>query len=195
LGWRADHKAVDFFDVKSDVCHLLADQSVQFVAAIHPALHPGRSARIDIAGKPVGWIGELHPQWRQEWGFPLAPVVFEIELDTVLSRPVTQSKSIPRLHPVERDLAIVVNESVTHEALMSCITTAASQQLISHAVLFDVYRPSKPDAAVNAGEKSMAVRLFLQSNDEHTLTETQIESVIETVVAQLTSKLSARLRK
>ncbi len=195
LGWRADHKAVDFFDVKSDVCHLLADQSVQFVSATHPALHPGRSARIDIEGKPVGWIGELHPQWRQEWGFPLAPVVFEIELDTVLSHPVPQSKSIPRLHPVERDLAIVVNESVTHEALMSCITTAASHQLISHTVLFDVYRPSKPDAAVNAGEKSMAVRLFLQSNDEHTLTETQIESVIETVVAQLTSKLSARLRK
>jgi phenylalanyl-tRNA synthetase beta chain len=195
LGWRADHKAVDFFDVKSDVCHLLADQSVQFVSATHPALHPGRSARIDIAGRPVGWIGELHPQWRQEWGFPLAPVVFEIELDTVLSRPVPQSKSIPRLHPVERDLAIVVNESVTHEALMACITTATTHQLISHAVLFDVYRPSKPDAAVNAGEKSMAVRLFLQSNDDHTLTETQIESVIETVVAQLTSKLSARLRK
>ena len=104
LGWRADHKAVDFFDVKSDVCHLLADQSVQFVSATHPALHPGRSARIDIAGKPVGWIGELHPQWRQEWGFPLAPVVFEIELDTVLSRPVPQSKSIPRLHPVELSL-------------------------------------------------------------------------------------------
>ena len=195
LGWRSDHKAVDFFDVKSDVSHLLADLSVQFVSATHPALHPGRSARIDIAGKSVGWIGELHPQWRQEWGFPQAPVVFEIELDAVLARPVPQSKAIPRLHPVERDLAIVVNESVTHAALMSCITTSATNHLISHAVLFDVYRPSKPDAAVNAGEKSMAVRLFLQSNDEHTLTETQIDSVIETVVAQLTSKLSARLRK
>ncbi len=194
LGWKSQDKTVDFFNIKSDVCHLLTGQSVQFIAASHPALHPGRSARVDIEGKTVGWIGELHPKWRQEWGFPHAPVVFEIELDAVLWHPVPKSKVIPRLHPVERDLALVVKESVTHEALMNCISSAPTQQLLRDAVLFDIYRPSKPDTGVNADEKSMAVRLFLQSNDENTLTESQIESVVESVVMQLSSKLSARLR-
>jgi phenylalanyl-tRNA synthetase beta chain len=57
-----------------------------------------------------------------------------------------------------------------------------------------VYRPSKPDAAVQAGEKSMAVRLFLQSTDENTLTDAQIDAVIQSVVDTLSRQLSARLR-
>ena len=194
LGWKSQGKAVDFYDVKADICHLLAGHVLHFVAATHPALHPGRSARIDVQGKPVGWMGELHPQWRQEWGFALAPVVFEMEMDAILSHPVPQSRSIPRLHPVERDLAIVVSESVTHEKLMSCIMGSATQNLLRNAVLFDIYRPSKPDTSVHSGEKSMAVRLFLQSTDENTLTEAQIDSALQSVIGQLSSLLSARLR-
>ena len=194
LGWKPQGKAVDFYDVKANICHLLAGHALHFVAASHPALHPGRSARIDIQGKPVGWMGELHPQWRQEWSFAFAPIVFEIELDAILSHPVPQSRSIPRLQPVERDLAIVVSESVTHEKLISCIMDSATQNLLRNAVLFDIYRPSKPDTSVQAGEKSMAVRLFLQSTDENTLTETQIDSALQSVIGQLSSQLSARLR-
>ena len=194
LGWKSQGKAVDFYDVKADLSHLLAGHALNFVAATHPALHPGRSARIDIKGKPVGWLGELHPQWRQEWGFALAPIVFEIEMDAILSHPLPQSRSIPRLHPVERDLAIVVSESVTHEKLMSCVMGSATQNLLRNAVLFDIYRPSKPDTSVNTGEKSMAVRLFLQSTDENTLTEAQIDSALQSVIGQLSSQLSARLR-
>jgi len=194
LGWNAKDKPVDFFDVKADVCHLMSSSSLQFIAAKHPALHPGRSARIEKNGEAVGWIGELHPQWRQEWGFPLTPVVFELSFDAVLDRQVPQSQAIPRLHPVERDLAIVVSESVTHEQLISCIKDSPTQQLLKNAVLFDIYRPLKPDSAVTIGEKSMAVRLFLQSANEHTLTEAQIESVMKSVMENLVSKLSARLR-
>jgi phenylalanyl-tRNA synthetase beta chain len=194
LGWNAKDKSVDFFDVKADVCHLMSSPSLQFIAAKHPALHPGRSARIEKNGEAVGWIGELHPQWRQEWGFPLTPVVFELSFDAVLDRQIPQSQAIPRLHPVERDLAIVVSESVTHEQLISCIKDSPTQQLLKNAVLFDIYRPLKPDSAVTIGEKSMAVRLFLQSANEHTLTEAQIESVMKSVMENLVSKLSARLR-
>ena len=115
-------------------------------------------------------------------------------MDAILSHPLPQSRSIPRLHPVERDLAIVVSESVTHEKLMSCVMGSATQNLLRNAVLFDIYRPSKPDTSVNAGEKSMAVRLFLQSTDENTLTEAQIDSALQSVIGQLSSQLSARLR-
>jgi phenylalanyl-tRNA synthetase beta chain len=194
LGWNDSDKLSDFFDVKSDVCRLMTGHALTFEAAPHPALHPGRCARIHSAGQAIGWIGELHPQWRQQWGFVHAPVLFELDMDAVLRHPVPHAQAVSRLHPVERDLAIVVKEDVTHDVLMDCIRQADHSRLLNNAVLFDVYRPSKPDASVQAGEKSMAVRLSLQSTDEHTLTDAQIEGVIQSVIDSLSRQLSARLR-
>ena len=105
-----------------------------------------------------------------------------------------QAPAVSKLHAVERDLAIVVDESVTHDALMQCIHSTPAAIAVDHAVLFDVYRPQKPDATVSAGEKSMAVRLFLQSKNEITMTESQIEAIIQAIVYQLTRQLQARLR-
>ncbi len=194
LAWNGSEKLSDFFDMKSDVCRLMTGHTLKFEAAEHPALHPGRTARISNQHQAVGWIGELHPQWRQQWGFAHAPVLFELDMDAVMRHPLPHAQSISRLHPVERDLAIVVKEEVTHDALMDCIKNANTTDLLNNATLFDVYRPSKPDAAVQAGEKSMAVRLFLQSTDENTLTDAQIDAVIQSVVDILSRQLSARLR-
>ena len=194
LAWNGSEKLSDFFDMKSDVCRLMTGHALKFEAAIHPALHPGRSARISNENQTVGWIGELHPQWRQQWGFAHAPVLFELDMDAVMRHPLPHAQSVSRLHPVERDLAIVVKEEVTHDALMECIKKADTTHLLKNATLFDVYRPAKPDVSVQSGEKSMAVRLFLQSTDENTLTDAQIDAVIQSVVDTLSRQLSARLR-
>ncbi len=194
LGWNADATPVGFFDVKTDVCQLLTGLHPVFHSAEHPALHPGRSARIEHQGQTIGWLGELHPKWRQQWNFAQAPVLFELTLDALLQHPVPQAQAVSKLHAVERDLAIVVDESVTHDALMQCIHSSPAAIAVDHAVLFDVYRPQKPDATVSAGEKSMAVRLFLQSKNEITMTESQIEAIIQAIVYQLTRQLQARLR-
>jgi phenylalanyl-tRNA synthetase beta chain len=194
LGWNGSDKLSDFFDMKSDVCRLMTGHALKFEAAIHPALHPGRSARISNETQVVGWIGELHPQWRQQWGFAHAPVLFELDMDAVMRHPVPHALPVSRLHPVERDLAIVVREEVTHDALMDCIKKADSTHLLKDVTLFDVYRPSKPDTSVQTGEKSMAVRLVLQSTDENTLTDAQVDVVIQSVVDTLNRQLSARLR-
>jgi phenylalanyl-tRNA synthetase beta chain len=66
-------RSVDFFDVKGDVEALLAPAVARFVAAPHPALHPGRSAAIELDGKRIGVIGELHPRWRQAYEIPATP--------------------------------------------------------------------------------------------------------------------------
>jgi phenylalanyl-tRNA synthetase beta subunit len=61
-------------------------------------------------------------------------------------------------------------------------------------VLFDVYRPTKPDASLFIGEKSMAVRLILQSHDDTNMTDAQIEEMIDKVVGRLAAQFQARLR-
>jgi phenylalanyl-tRNA synthetase beta chain len=77
---------VDFFDVKGDVEALLAPRQPTFEARRAPRLHPGRCARVLLDGKAVGWVGELHPRWRQGYELPQAPVMFELDLDALLQR-------------------------------------------------------------------------------------------------------------
>jgi phenylalanyl-tRNA synthetase beta chain len=192
LGWSQVDRAVDFFDIKSDVESLLDPLGASFEAAIHPAMHPGRCASVSVSGRAIGFIGELHPQWRQAYEIAQAPVLFELELDAVLRRRVPSFTAVSKLQPVERDLAVIVSEQVTHGALMSAIRGAGVQSLRS-ATLFDLYKPQQATANMKLGEKSLAVRLVLGS-DEATLTEAQIELAMHAVLERLETELGARLR-
>jgi len=194
LQWGEPDRVADFYDAKGDVEALLAPRRAEYRAAEHPALHPGRCAAVWLDGRCIGHVGELHPRWRQAYDLPSAPVLFELELDVVLARAVPAFQAVSRHQPVERDLAIVVNESVTHDAVMGAIHSAGGEWL-RDAVLFDVYRPKKGAAAgsLSADEKSLAVRLVL-NRDDATLTEDQIEATVAAVLAALQQRTGARLR-
>ena len=192
LQWSRKEQPVDFYDAKGDVEALLAPVRATFEPAAHPAMHPGRCARVLVAGREIGHVGELHPRWRQGWDLPQAPVLFELELDAVLQRPVPEFSPVAKHQAVERDLAVVVLESVTHAQLMAAIKSATD--LLRNATLFDVYRPKAGAAGGLAeGEKSLAVRLTLAS-DAASLTEAEIESAVQSVVQQLAERTGARLR-
>ncbi|MDR2153952.1 MAG: phenylalanine--tRNA ligase subunit beta [Burkholderiaceae bacterium] len=195
-GWEGKQPLADFFDVKGDVQALLEHRRPVFERAEHPALHPGRSARIVLDGQPVGIVGELHPRWRQSWELPHAPVLFELDLNAVLARPLPLAQPVPRQQAVERDIAVVVKESVTHAQLMAAVRAAPTGGLLREAMLFDIYRPkpgSEATAGMTAGDKSLAVRLLLGS-DSQTLTDERIGAAIDSVIGQLQNDLGARLR-
>ena len=156
-------------------------------------MHPGRCAQVLLHGKVIGHVGELHPRWRQAWDLTQAPVVFELNLDPVLMRAVPVASGVAKFPSVERDIAVIVKENITHAALMNAVHAAATQGLLKNAVLFDVYRAKTENAGMALDEKSLAVRLTLNS-DEGTLTEAQIEAVVQAVVQQLGQQLGARLR-
>ncbi|MFN9728627.1 phenylalanine--tRNA ligase subunit beta [Acidovorax sp.] len=201
LQWGRTEQGVDFFDVKGDVEALLAPLLAAFEPASHPSMHPGRCARVILNGRAIGFIGELHPQWRQAWDLPQAPLLFELELDAVLTRSVPSFRPVVKQQAVERDLAVVVAERVTHAEVMAAVHEAVTGGLLRSAVLFDVYRPkplregeTAPAAAqVHQGEKSLAVRMTL-GHDETTLTEAQIESAVQLVLERLKDRTGARLR-
>jgi len=196
LQWSSEAaRKVDFFDVKADVQALLAPRRATFEPATHPAMHPGRCARVLIDGQAIGFVGELHPKWRQAYELPQAPVLFELALDAVLARDVPVAQPVARHQAVERDIALVVAESVTHAALMQAIGSAATAGVLRQATLFDVYRPKagQDNAAVAAGEKSLAVRLVFNKLDA-TLTEEEIDAAVSAVLAATHERLGARLR-
>jgi phenylalanyl-tRNA synthetase beta chain len=193
LQWGPSDKGVDFFDVKGDVQALLAPLQPVFTQAAHPAMHPGRCASVAIDGVEIGFVGELHPQWRQGYELAHAPILFELALDTLLQRPVPHFQPVSKHQPVERDIAVIVAEAVTHAALMAAIRAADTRGLLRSATLFDIYRPQQANAAMQLGEKSLAVRLVLCSDDA-TLTDEQIETAVKAVLENLQAGLQARLR-
>lgn len=196
LQWGRKEQVVDFFDVKGDVEALLAPLKAEFVPATHPALHPGRTAEVKIQGRSIGFVGELHPKWRQSYELAAAPVVFELELDAVLARQVPAFQSVAKFQAVQRDIAVVVADQVTHADLIAAVKSAPTQGLLRDVQLFDVYRPKlAKDAEVIPGstDRSLALRVTLNS-DESTLTEDQIESAMKAVVEQLVTSVGARQR-
>ena len=194
--WAVKERQVDFYDVKGDVEALLAPRSVRFVAAEHPALHPGRSARVEVDGRAIGHVGELHPRWRLAYELPQAPVLFELDLAAVLDVPVPAFEPVPRQQAVQRDLALVLRDDVAHDALMA-VLRADPAGLIRSALLFDVYRPATPVAGTAAGmaanERSLAVRLELLDL-AGTLTEDRIEATVGAALARVQAAFGARLR-
>jgi len=190
--WASKERTVDFFDVKGDIESLLAPLPVRFAAAEHPALHPGRSARVEVDGQAVGFVGELHPKWRQSYELPLAPIVFELDASALLQRLQPQFQPIPRQQSAWRDISVIAGEQVSHEALMNSIA-AVDPGLIRSAKLYDIYKPATPTADVGAGERSLTVRLELL-DDSATLTDERIEAGVAGVLDTLKARLGVRLR-
>lgn len=199
LQWSGAARPVDFYDVKGDLEALLAPRQAVFEPAEHPALHPGRSARVLVKGpqglEPIGFVGELHPRWKQAYELSMTPVLFELSLDAVQARDVPALRPMSKFQAVERDLAFIVAHDVTHAALMRAIQAASTAGLLRDAVLFDVYRakPGQVAAGLADNEKSLAVRLTFNDMDA-TLTDEQVDAAVQAVLASLQQQVGARLR-
>ncbi len=190
--WGRAECTVDFFDVKGDIESLLAPRRVAFVADGHPALHPGRCARVEVDGRAIGQVGELHPRWRQAYGLPQAPVVFELDLEALLDQLVPSFVPVPRQQPVWRDLAVVLREGIAFDQLRAAVLADASG-LIRSVTLFDQYRPAQAGAGIAADERSLALRLELRA-DDNTLTDEQIDAAVQAALTRVQSQLGGRLR-
>jgi phenylalanyl-tRNA synthetase beta chain len=197
LQWGRKEQSADFFDVKGDIELLMAPLKPDFVPAEHPTMHPGRTASIWLSGQLIGHVGELHPKWRQSYDLSSAPMMFELELDAVLQRKVPVFKNVAKHQAVERDVAVMVNEKISHAELMASVWSAPTMGLLREATLFDVYRPkaSKDSEQLSGAnlDKSLAVRLKLNS-DETTLTEEQIEAAVQSILDALVRDVGARQR-
>ena len=152
--------------------------------ATHPALHPGRCAAVELDGVRIGFVGELHPK--------LAPGLRTADWHRCCSsstpsaleqRTLPAFEPIPRQQSAWRDLALIVGERVSHDALMDAID-AGPHGVVRSARLFDVYKPAAATRDIAAGERSLAVRLELL-DDESTLTDERIEAEVARVIAKL----------
>ncbi len=186
--WGSPERQVDFYDVKGDIESLLAPATARFEPTTHPALHPGRAARVLLDGIPIGWVGELHPRWQQKYALPQAPVLFEFELDALLAAPMPVCREVSKFPPVIRDLALVVDEAVPAQALLEAMHSAGSA-VVQQLWLFDLYRGK----GVGEGKKSLAFRVVMQDTSK-TLTDLETEAAMAQLLQFLDQRFGAKLR-
>jgi phenylalanyl-tRNA synthetase beta chain len=190
--WGASSRAVDFFDIKSDVTALFGltgrASSFTFLPAKDNALQPGQSASIELDGKRVGLIGKVHPTVAKAFDIRKDVFVFELDAEAAFHAPVAGAMAVSRYPSIRRDIAIIVSEDIAAEGLKKAIFNAAPE-LIRRVVIFDIYR----GPGIEAGLKSVALGLILQETSR-TLTDQDADSATQLVVRKLKQEFGAELR-
>ena len=194
--WGSANRAVDFFDVKGDLERVLDPLHFVTQTAVHPALHPGRSANIVLQIPKgmlnVGWIGELHPGLQQSYELPQAPILFELDLEAIRELGLPAPEELSKFPAVQRDLAVVVKQNVSAQSLLD-VMTASKQNFVRSIELFDEFKPKTGSSSMTDDEKSLAFRVTLLNPNE-TLQDPQIDAVMASLLGAVEKKCAARLR-
>lgn len=185
--WGEAARNVDFYDVKADVDALTGGRA-EYVAAQHPALHPGQTAQIVLRGRSIGWIGKLHPKWQQHYQLPKGAVLFEMDLAPLQQRSIAKYSEVAKFPPVRRDIAVVVDESVSVEALIKTMKKA-KLQFVTDIALFDVYRGK----GIAEEKKSLAFYVLMQDTQK-SLTDAEVDSVMASLLELIKNQHGAELR-
>lgn len=191
--WGEASEAVDFFDIKNDVESILSltgcSELFSFVAAEHPVLHPGQTARIERDGSTVGWLGLLHPKLEKSFGIKGKAYLFEIILNQLEPGSIPSFTPLSKFPRIRRDFAIVVNRDTSYARVEQVIRQSASE-IVWDIHLFDVYTGEN----VESDRKSLALSLILQDKSR-TLGDDEVQKASQQVLTALETKLGATLRE
>lgn len=190
--WTGTKREVDFFDVKQDVCSLLAlaraTPKLDFIPTTQIALHPGQSADILLAESKVGIIGAMHPALQKSLGISQPIYMFEIDYTAVAQGEVSNFAMFSKFPSVRRDLALLVDRKLP----VANITQAIRLQLgalLADLKIFDMYAGT----GIPAGQKSLGLGIVLQ-DQERTLQETEVNDLVNQLVKMLGTQFKAVLR-
>ncbi len=190
--WSAKAEPVDFYDIKGDIESLLAlsgdVERFAFVAAEHPALHPGQTASITMDGQIVGYVGTLHPQIQKALGLPQAAYVFELTQAALAEARLPSFAPLSRFPEVRRDLAVIVDQELPVSELEAKVKEVAGE-LLTKLKVFDVY----VGKGIDSQRKSIALSLTFQ-HLSRTLTDDEITTASDAVINALKESFNAELR-
>jgi phenylalanyl-tRNA synthetase beta chain len=149
------------------------------------------SAAVTLGGKlPLGELGQLQPALAKKYDLRDAVFLAEFNLDLLLAKrnPAKSFRALPQFPSSRRDVAMLVPESVTHEAVLQAVKQAKPANLEA-VELFDVFRGKH----VPVGQKSLAYAFTYRAADK-TLTDTEVNSAHEKILDVFKTQLKAELR-
>ncbi len=165
-----------------------------FTSSSEPFLHRGQSADIRIANSSAGYLGVMAPEAAEKLDLKKQKpeiVLFELNLDVLLSLipDSLQYGAIPKYPPIERDIALIVDETIPSSRIREMIKTFPSE-LIEDVSVFDCYKGGN----IPSGKKSLAFSIVYRSM-ERTLREEEVESLHSSIVNYIIEKTGGELRK
>ena len=192
-GAAAGEGSAAFYRLKSVLDESIASLSAPpctYQRAAAQLFHPGRCAAVVMDGRQLGYIGELHPSVVAAAKLDGRLVAFEIDVEPLLAAArIPRAQPLPRFPAVERDLAVVVEETVAAGAILASIKESGGDHL-EEARAFDEYR----GAQVPEGHKSIAFTLTFRS-PERTLTDAEVDKVMSEIKLGLEKRHRARFRE
>jgi phenylalanyl-tRNA synthetase beta chain len=147
---------------------------------------------VQLGGRlALGEFGQLSPVLARRYDLRDAVFLAELDWDQLLARrnPARSFKPLPHFPAIRRDVAMLVAEGVTHEAVLTAVKQTKPANLES-VEIFDVFRGKN----VPAGEKSVAYA-FTYRRPERTLTDAEVNEAHDKLVAQLRLTLHAQIRE
>ena len=190
---------LDFFNVKGIVQNLLNLLGLENRVQIRQYqkedakdfLHPGKCAKLVLLGKQpleVGFFGELHPILKDKEKFQQNVYIFEINLEELLKAAhisTIRYKKLAQFPEVQRDLAFIVPENISHDEIAKIIKKSVKNNLFNGEELFDIYQGEH----IQEGFKSMAFRIkFL--DEQATLTDETVEEQMNSIRNNLKKSIS-----
>jgi phenylalanyl-tRNA synthetase beta chain len=188
--WGEPSRDVDFFDVKGDIQYMLGDQAsgYRWVSDVHPALHPGQAAKVSFQNQLIGWMGSLHPELQQKLDVDKRVILFEFDSSALMQASLPMFQPLGRFPVVRRDLALLVDKSVSYGEISSSIESL-DLDIVSEHGIFDVYQGK----TLVSGRKSLALGLILQDLSR-TLEENEVDHAVSLILKKLKADVGASLR-
>ncbi len=184
----------DYFELKGAIEQVFKALhiDVKYARAMKPFLHPGRSAEVFANGKSVGYLGELHPDVQKNYGMDNTRIyVAEISIDGIFNgESLEKSKCVPfgKFPNIDRDLAVVVDESVLAQDIVDAVK-GAKIKFLTDVKVFDEYKSEQ----IGKSKKSVAMS-FAFSSLERTLTDDEIAAEMAKILSALKRKVGAKIR-
>lgn len=193
--WSEKAQDTDFYDLKGLVERILNEvgiDDIQFLSGDSPFLHPGKQARLGRLGKQIGIFGEIHPDVQSRYGLKNPAYVFELNWEALmaLSRDAGARKYFKEYskYPiVERDLAIIINESIAAQPIEEAIRS--QDPAILGVEVFDLYRGGQ----IPEGKKSLAFSIRMGHFDR-TMTDEEVNVIYGKVIENLKKSFEMEIR-
>lgn len=189
--WQQETKQVDFYVVKGILEGLFAflNIRVEYKASALAQMHPGRCASIYLNGKPIGFLGQIHPLVQKEMDLK-ETYVFDIDFEELVQQYEHQTtyKTIPKYPSIQRDVAFIMDEDLLAGDIQQLIEEVGTS-LVKEVHVFDVYAGEHlPD-----GKKSVAFNLVYQDPDK-TLKDKEVDESFQEIVEAVNEQFKTYIR-
>lgn len=194
--WRLEPAKSNFYQLKgylelllkrfgADIYQLWTD------AAPADVFSEGMVYKLPGSGKQLAVMGTINPALAKKFGVKQAVFAAEINwqvLFELIKRNKISFTEMPKFPEVRRDLALLLDESVSYSDLRAAAFKQA-KKLLKQVGLFDVYRGDK----IPEGKKQYALSFVIQDADK-TLTDQDTERVMDRLLATFQKDFGAQLR-